>query len=74
MGSQHVAFLLFRAGFSTTFLKNCGRDVSLGTATRLKTVVGVSKGILPVKYFLLQQSHILCQSNFMDTIRHIEMR
>ena len=51
MGFQDIAFLPTRASFSTTFLKNCGRGESLGTTTCPKTVVGVSKGMLPVKYF-----------------------
>ena len=32
-------------------LKNCGRGESLGTIICSKTVVGVSKGMLPAKYF-----------------------
>ena len=36
--------------FSTAFVKNCGRGESLQTTTCIKAVVGVSKGLLPVKY------------------------
>ena len=37
--------------FYATFLKNCGRDVSLGLPHVLKLWLGVSNGMLPVKYF-----------------------
>ena len=47
MDFQDVAFL----PFYTTFLKHCGRGEVLGTATCLNTVVGVSNGMLTVKYF-----------------------
>ena len=50
IGCQDVAFLPSKASFSTTFLKNCGRDESLGATTCHETVVVVSKGMLPVKY------------------------
>ena len=53
--------------FFTTIHKNCGRGESLGTNTYPKAVVGVSKGMLPVKhlrsnkssfcYSRLQQDH-----------------
>ena len=49
-GFQDVEYLPSRASFFTTFLKNCGRGESLRTTTCLKAVVGVSKGMLPVKY------------------------
>ena len=51
MGFRDVALMPPRASFSTTFLKNYGRGESLGTSTCLMTVVGVSKAMLPVKYF-----------------------
>ena len=51
MGFRDVAFLPSRASFSSTFLTNYDRGESLRTATSLKTVVGVSKGMLPVRYF-----------------------
>ena len=44
-------FLPSLARFSTTFLSNCGRGVSLMTITCFKTVAVVSKQMLPVKYF-----------------------
>ena len=50
MGFQHVEFMPFGESFFTTFLKTCGRGESLGTTTCPKTVVWVSKGMLPVKY------------------------
>ena len=48
---QDVALLPSRACSSTTFFKDCGRGESLRTTTCLKTVVGVSQGILHIKYF-----------------------
>ena len=51
MGFQDEALRPTQASFSTIFLKICGRGESLWTATRLKTEVGVSKSMLPVKYF-----------------------
>ena len=46
---QDVAFQPSEASFFTTFLKNCGRDENLWTTTCLTTLVGVRKGIFPVK-------------------------
>ena len=69
MGFQYVAFLPSRASFFSTFLKNCDGVVSLGTTTYHKTVVGVSKGMLPVKYFRPNKASSFCQSNFMEIIR-----
>ena len=51
MGFQVAGFLPSRASFFTIFIKNCCRDESVRTTTCLKTVVGVSKGMLPAKYF-----------------------
>ena len=52
MGFQDGAILHDRASFSTTtFQKNYGRDEGLRTTTCHKTVVGVSKAMLPEKYF-----------------------
>ena len=51
MGFQGVEFLPSKGSFSTTFLNNCGTGESLKTITCAKTVVGVSKGMLPEKYF-----------------------
>ena len=50
MGFQDVAFLPNRSSFATMFPQNCCRGESLRTTTCLKTVFGVSKGMLPVKY------------------------
>ena len=50
MGLQDVAFYPSEL-FFIIFLKNGGRGESFWHATCLKTVVGVSKGMLPVKYF-----------------------
>ena len=64
MGYQDVALTAPRASFSTTFLNNCGKSLvtttclnndgsgkSLVTTKCLNTVVGVDKGMLPVRYF-----------------------
>ena len=51
MGFHDVAFLPPRANFPPTFLNNCHRGDSLITTTCLKTVIMVSNGTLPVKYF-----------------------
>ena len=51
MGVQNVAFLPSLASFSTSFLDNCGGGESHWITTCLRTVVGVGKSILPVRYF-----------------------
>ena len=56
MDVQYVAFLPYRAGFSTTFLTNCGRGESLMTATCLRTVVVGMHGHALCEICLLQQS------------------
>ena len=56
MGFQDAIFLTSRASFHTIVLTNYGRGECLGTATCLKTVVGVS-----CKIFLFQQI-IFCDS------------
>ena len=50
MGFHDVAILPIQANFDTTFLKHCGRGESPVTTTCVKTVVVVSKGMLPVRY------------------------
>ena len=47
---EYIVFLPSRVSFSTPFLINCGSGGWL-EITCLKTVVGASKGMLPVKYF-----------------------
>ena len=56
MGFHDVEFLSSRACFCPTFLKKCGRGESLWTATCIKTIVGVSKGMLHIKYILFNKS------------------
>ena len=56
MDFQDVALLPYRASFSTTFPKNCGRGESLRTTICPKTVAGSKHGHVPSKMFLLQQS------------------
>ena len=52
MGVQNVEILPSRASVLYHMsLTNCGICQGLGTAIRLKAEVGVSKGMLPVKYF-----------------------
>ena len=65
---QDVAFLSPRASFSTAFLKNCGSGKRFGTTTCLKTVVGVSKGMLLVRYICSNKISFLCQSHFVNII------
>ena len=50
MRFQDLSFLP-RGGFATTFLYDCGRGEGFRTTTCLKTVVGISNGMFPVKYF-----------------------
>ena len=68
IGSHDVAFLPSRASFSTTFLKNCGRGESLRTTTCLEAVVGVSTGMLPVKYFCYNKA------SFMSVLFHADYK
>ena len=68
IGVQDAAFLPSRANFFTTFLENCGRGEYLGATACLKTVVGVSRGMLPVKYFCSNEA-FLCRLNFVEIIR-----
>ena len=56
MGSQDVAILLSKASSSTTFLMNCGKGESLGRQHVLALWLGVSKDMLPVKYFCLNKA------------------
>ena len=55
--------------FPTTFLNNGGGGEVLKTATCLKTVVVVSKGMLPVTYFRSNTASFLCQLTFVQIIR-----
>ena len=59
MSVQDAVFLPSRTSFSNTFLKNCGRDKSLGTTTCPKTVVGGKQGHATCNIPLLQQSLFL---------------
>ena len=72
MGFQDVEFQPSRASFSTMFLKICGRGESLVTITCLNTVVVGWQGHALCKMFLLQQSLLLCQLNFMEIIRLLQ--
>ena len=56
MGLQDAAIQPSRVRFCSALLKNCGRGESLSTATCLRTVVGVSKGMLPVRSFCSNNS------------------
>ena len=51
MGFQDVAFLHSRASFSITFLKIVVEVKAPGPPHILQLWLGVSKGMLPVKYF-----------------------
>ena len=73
MGLQGVAVQPSRAGFSTTFLKSCGRGESLGTTTCHKTVVQGRQEHAPFKILLLPQILFLCQSNFVEIIKLLQI-
>ena len=62
MGSQEG----IRGVLCITFLESCGRD--LWTVACLESVVGVVKGMLPVKYLLFTKL-FLCPLNFVVIVR-----
>ena len=72
IGSQDIAFTPSRATFSTTFPKKCCRSESPVTTPCLNNVVGVSKGMLSIKYSNSNKTFFLCQSNFMEIIRLLQ--
>ena len=47
---QDVVFLSSRATFYAAYLRHCGRGEGLMSTTCVRTVVGVSKGMLPVRH------------------------
>ena len=49
MGIQDVAFLFYCASFCIAFLKHCGKDKSLFTATCRKIVIGGRQQHAPVE-------------------------
>ena len=53
MGFQDVAFIYSQGNFSTTFLKNCGRDESLLTFPYHRNVVGGMQGYASCRIPLL---------------------
>ena len=59
IGFQDVAFPPLQASYNTTFLRHCGGGKSLGTTTCLRTVAGVDKGMLPVKYVCSTKASLL---------------
>ena len=61
MGFKAVEFHPSQARLSTTFLKNCGRSESLGTATCLITVVGGKQGDAVV---VGKHGHAPCKIHF----------
>ena len=63
---QDVVFLSPGSSFSTTFLKIM---VVLGPLHGLKLWLGVSKGMLPVKYLHPKNDSFLSKSNFMEIVR-----
>ena len=72
IGFQDVAFLPTRACFGTTFLETEGRDESLRTTMCLKTVVGGKQGHVPCKALCFNTASVLCQSNFIETMRLLQ--
>ena len=69
MGFHDVAFLPSCASFSMVFLITCGRGEDLSTTTCLKLLFGVSKCLLPLRYFCSYKTPSLCLSNVMEIIR-----
>ena len=65
MSFQDVAFLPSQASFCTTFHKIVAELKSSGPPHVLKLWLVASMGMLPVECFL-------CQSNFMEIIRHLQ--
>ena len=61
MGIQDAAFLSSRASFPPYFIKIVDELKVLGQPHILKLWLGVSKGMLPVKYFRSNISSFLCQ-------------
>ena len=57
IGFKDAAFLYSRASFSTTFVKKNCSDKILGMTASHKTVVGVSKSMLPVRCFYSNKVH-----------------
>ena len=51
IGFSGCSVPVFQSLISTTFPKHCGRGESTGTTTCLRSMVGVSKDMLPVKDF-----------------------
>ena len=72
VGFQDVAFLPSLAELSTTSMKFFFRGRVLRTTTCPKTLVGVSKGMLPVRYHHSNKASFLCQSNFMEIARLLQ--
>ena len=56
MDFQDVEFLISLASFYTTFLEMHGRAEGLQLPHVLKLWLRVSKGMLPLRYFLLNNS------------------
>ena len=68
MGFQDVTFLPSRANFSPHFLKIVVEVKASGPPHVLALWLGVSKGMLPVRYFRSNKSSFLCKSNFIEII------
>ena len=69
MGFQDVSVLSSRASYSTTFPENCVRAECLGSSTFLRTIFGIGNGMLNLEYICSNKSFLMCQLNFMKTIR-----
>ena len=59
MSLQDVEFLLSRASYSTTFLKNCGRGERIRSNTCPKTVVGDKQGHAPRRILSLPKASVV---------------
>ena len=63
---QKVAHLSPRASFPPHFLKIVVEVKVSGSPHGLKLLLGVSKGMLPVRYFCSNKASFLCQLNLME--------
>ena len=69
MGYQNAAFLPPRASFPPHFLNIVVEVKASGPPHVLKLWLGVSKGMLPVKYVRYNKTSFLCQLNVMELMR-----
>ena len=71
VGFQDVAFLPYRASFKPHFLRIVQEVKASRSSHVLKLCIGVSNGVLPMKYFRSSKAS-LRQMNCMEIIRLIQ--